>query len=689
MSEFVDKPRFDDGSFIKDKLGSFWNRVRNTEELGAIWQTYAQVISAMLQRLYQLDADISLEDIEPNTTELGEKIPIDDGNTQRLEVDNDAVSVPEIHSKITYPKTVYFEGIDYQIVEEGESRYADFLRGTNPVGSLRASDVGTENENYVYVPIIKTRGDKIEQRFGALTGIEGGDSQQYLQAVRGLWYALHFGPTPHNLRVALYILFGFPYVRESGVVRDVDRENNTVTINGAKDRDHLRFNPNFPQFEKSATEIGGNEFLKIDMSDHLPDPVQTPYDLRVGYRNETDPKNYNDVIDREFWRFQDRNLLIRRDVINSIDFECDRLFFVHHIPKPGEVQTYHLDRLFMRDDLREGMHLNRFDLLAKNIIIKDLHSHENEWIVNQRPPGLFRVIIDGAVFAAIDSVDEIFEFFERFKPSYSDFEFLVKRLPIHVTALGDTRPENFWREAVRDNAVKLYETDKEITPSLKIVRSPERYHDGQLESSIDHYIYWDHYEHQYSQNNDIPKTWGELNEAGRQWDEYHAEPIPNAKWDCNSGILSLEELNETLQQNPVHLEVNFVSGTVASGTGQADIVRENIEGNPDLHGAVDSVDLQDRTFSINGFEVQDHPKTLWGEGPHWDQTDLDWDQTLEETAPVWDNYKISFDREWGGDSLEWDPDFQWPEAPYLGTVTWGEYGERWDLHTLFDAQEVC
>lgn len=54
--------------------------------------------------------------------------------------------------------------------------------------------------------------------FGFLMDIYQQNSPRYVQVIQGLWFAFWNGPTPDNVRRALYLLFGLPVAQESGVV---------------------------------------------------------------------------------------------------------------------------------------------------------------------------------------------------------------------------------------------------------------------------------------------------------------------------------------------------------------------------------------------------------------------------------------------------------------------------------------
>ena len=54
--------------------------------------------------------------------------------------------------------------------------------------------------------------------FGFLMDIYQQNSPRYVQVVQGLWFAFWNGPTPENVRRALYLLFGLPVAQEDGIV---------------------------------------------------------------------------------------------------------------------------------------------------------------------------------------------------------------------------------------------------------------------------------------------------------------------------------------------------------------------------------------------------------------------------------------------------------------------------------------
>ena len=57
--------------------------------------------------------------------------------------------------------------------------------------------------------------------YGYLLGIYDKNTEGYLKAVKGLWYAFWAGPRPENIKRSLYLLFGLPTASNAGVVTSV------------------------------------------------------------------------------------------------------------------------------------------------------------------------------------------------------------------------------------------------------------------------------------------------------------------------------------------------------------------------------------------------------------------------------------------------------------------------------------
>jgi hypothetical protein len=91
----------------------------------------------------------------------------------------------------------------------------DVWEGARPPDRLWAEYTYINNE-----PII-------EANFGIPIGVERDQvpsTVDYLSAVRGLWYALHNGPTVRNVRIANQILLGLPFAESAGTIAEIRSE---------------------------------------------------------------------------------------------------------------------------------------------------------------------------------------------------------------------------------------------------------------------------------------------------------------------------------------------------------------------------------------------------------------------------------------------------------------------------------
>ena len=61
--------------------------------------------------------------------------------------------------------------------------------------------------------------------FGYLLDIYDSNSESYLKAIRGLWFAFWTGPRPENIRRSLYLLFGLPTASNDGTVVSVSGDS--------------------------------------------------------------------------------------------------------------------------------------------------------------------------------------------------------------------------------------------------------------------------------------------------------------------------------------------------------------------------------------------------------------------------------------------------------------------------------
>ena len=87
---------------------------------------------------------------------------------------------------------------------------------TEPVSKMWAPDTLYNNETPY-------------NNYGYLLGIYDQNTERYLKAVKGLWYAFWTGPRPENIRRSLYLLFGLPTASAAGTVGNVS--DTSVVVN--------------------------------------------------------------------------------------------------------------------------------------------------------------------------------------------------------------------------------------------------------------------------------------------------------------------------------------------------------------------------------------------------------------------------------------------------------------------------
>ena len=125
---------------------------------------------------------------------------------------SDVASVPEFRDSVRTESvtTLLEEGTDY-VVESGG--VVNFKEAPPPAMWAERTQVNTENPWYNY---------------GFLTEIFQANSPRYVGVIQGLWFALWNGPTPANIRVSLYLLFGLPTASEPGLVTAVSETQITI-----------------------------------------------------------------------------------------------------------------------------------------------------------------------------------------------------------------------------------------------------------------------------------------------------------------------------------------------------------------------------------------------------------------------------------------------------------------------------
>lgn len=124
------------------------------------------------------------------------------------------VAIPTLQDKIIDEKveTLLTEGVDYEI--EFGSGVISF--DAVPPASMWAKDTLVNLETPY-------------NNFGFLMDLYDTNTENYLKAVKGLWFAFWTGPRPENIRTSLYLLFGLPTATLDGTVTAVSLTEITLT----------------------------------------------------------------------------------------------------------------------------------------------------------------------------------------------------------------------------------------------------------------------------------------------------------------------------------------------------------------------------------------------------------------------------------------------------------------------------
>jgi hypothetical protein len=153
----------------------------------------------------------------------------------------DSVSLPTIFPEFRYPYTLPYERVvsipTFQDAIREESVLATLTEGAD-YSIDRSTGVISFAAEPVLTPKLwakKSLTDKENpwNNFGFLMGVYTQNSPRYINVLQGLWFAFWNGPTPQNVRRALYLLFGLAVAQEDGVVTAVSStEVSTLGDNG-------------------------------------------------------------------------------------------------------------------------------------------------------------------------------------------------------------------------------------------------------------------------------------------------------------------------------------------------------------------------------------------------------------------------------------------------------------------------
>jgi hypothetical protein len=134
----------------------------------------------------------------------------------------EAISIPALQESLYEPEVIMRENLDYLV----ESGYLNFATGLFTLTDPSPAILWAETVFY-------DNGGVIEANFGKLVGLSRDDLTQkqtrapYLAAVKGLFYAMTYGPKISNIRLGLQILLGLPFAEERGKILEI--ENNYGT----------------------------------------------------------------------------------------------------------------------------------------------------------------------------------------------------------------------------------------------------------------------------------------------------------------------------------------------------------------------------------------------------------------------------------------------------------------------------
>ena len=149
-------------------------------------------------------------------------IPLANASEFVLGVDVD--SLPSRFPKFPYPYSLGYANVasipEFRDAIRDENVTMTLVEGTDYEVDRATNTVSFAEVPMPYLWAKRSLVDKETpwNNFGFLMGIYQQNSARYVQVVQGLWFAFWNGPTPENVRRALYLLFGLPVAQEDGVV---------------------------------------------------------------------------------------------------------------------------------------------------------------------------------------------------------------------------------------------------------------------------------------------------------------------------------------------------------------------------------------------------------------------------------------------------------------------------------------
>jgi hypothetical protein len=139
-----------------------------------------------------------------------------------VKISSNIVSVPFLQDRIDDAVTFLVEGVDYVVQSGILSSRIGF-----PLSGLGSEDTRIRQ---MWAEVSRINDETPYRNFGVLIDFYRENSEEYKQALQGLWYTFWTGSTPGNLERGLHILLGLPYARKAGTVTRVDTDLGQIDI---------------------------------------------------------------------------------------------------------------------------------------------------------------------------------------------------------------------------------------------------------------------------------------------------------------------------------------------------------------------------------------------------------------------------------------------------------------------------
>lgn len=134
-----------------------------------------------------------------------------------INVDSNVAGVPTMQDLIVDPTLLLRQGVDYEVDGGGKI-------------SFRIEPPTTREDDGPTLWAEETLVDEetVYRNFGVLIDFFRESSEEYLDAVRGLWYVYWTGSTHENLLIGMQILLGLPFATEAGTVTSITSRDDFI-----------------------------------------------------------------------------------------------------------------------------------------------------------------------------------------------------------------------------------------------------------------------------------------------------------------------------------------------------------------------------------------------------------------------------------------------------------------------------